>query len=88
MPHMKPPRSPPIAARTTTDAGWDADNGSQGRELAQATASPMIHGIMERNRMPAVNAHLLAQPNGLELSCPAEAGRHTRIVRLAGGQSK
>jgi len=27
-------------------------------------------------------------PNGLELSCPAEAGMLRSIVRLAGGQSK
>ncbi len=27
-------------------------------------------------------------PNGLELSCPAEAGTHARIVRLVGGQDK
>ncbi len=30
----------------------------------------------------------LALPNGLELSCPAEAGRLTRIVRPASGQDK
>ena len=29
-----------------------------------------------------------AAHNGLELSCPAEAGRQTRIVRRAGGPSK
>ncbi len=27
-------------------------------------------------------------PNGLELSCPAEAGRPTRILRLAGRPGK
>jgi hypothetical protein len=33
-------------------------------------------------------ATFLMPANGLELSCPAEAGRHTRIVCLAGGQDK
>jgi len=37
---------------------------------------------------PTRNYGAVAPPNGLELSCPAEAGRLSRIVRPAGGPGK
>ena len=56
--------------------------------LRSVLARSVQLGRSERGAIPFLPSRLARRPNGLELSCPAEAGTASRTLRAAGRRFK